>query len=432
MQRLILGLMAGLLASSAFAADKLVIISPHRKSIQDEFLPLFKEYYKVTFKTDVEIEWIDQGGTSDDIRFVRAKFDKNPKTSGVDIFWGGGATAFLELENDKLLQEYKLPTALTKELPKDAAGVPMTDKSRTWYATALSSFGIFYNKKILKMDRLPEPATWEDLGRPEFKGQLSLTDPRRSGSASVMNTIVMQSRGWNQGWELLARIAGNTRSFTHSSSDPIKAVVSGDAAAAMAIDFYATPKIADLGENNLGFILPAGQTILDPDPIAILKGAPHQQTASRFVEWVLSAPAQKVLMLPKGAQGGPRQEALGRMAVNTRAYDETEGKRTSAYNPFKQASFLKVDLTKAAKNQRVFNDLIGAIQIDTHNELKAAWHAIVKKGLKPEELKAFAEPPISEAELNQLAEKWDDDVLRNKTINSWVEFAKAKFKKLSH
>jgi iron(III) transport system substrate-binding protein len=431
MKRLILGLMAGLLASSSFASDKLIIISPHRKSIQDEFVPLFRNYYKATYQTDVVVEWLDQGGTSDDIRFIRAKFDKNAKTSGVDIFWGGGATAFLELEYDKLLAEYKLPADLSKEVPKDAAGVSLSDKSKTWYATALSSFGIFFNKKIVKMDRLPEPGTWDDLAKPEYKGQLSLTDPRRSGTAAVMNTIIMQSRGWDQGWELLARIAGNTRSFTHSSSDPIKAVVSGDAAASMAIDFYATPKVADLGEKNLGFVLPAGQTILDPDPVAILRGAPNRQVAERFINWVLSAPAQKVLMLPKGSEGGPKLESLGRMAVNTKAYEETEGKRMQAFNPFKQSSFLKVDLGKAAKVQRVFNDLIGATQIDTHPELKAAWNGVVKRGLKPEEVKTFAQAPITETELHQLAAKWDDDVLRNRTINAWVEFAKTKFQKLS-
>lgn len=431
MKRLILGLMAGLVASSGFASDTLIIISPHRKSIQDEFLPVFKEYYKNTFKTDVQVEWVDQGGTSDDIRFVRAKFSRTPKTSGVDIFWGGGATAFLELENDKLLAEYKLPADLSKEVPKEAAGVPLSGKSRSWYATALSSFGIFYNKKVLKMDRLPEPASWDDLAKPDFRAQLTLTDPRRSGTAAVMNTILMQSRGWEQGWELLARIAGNTRSFTHSSSDPIKAVVSGDAAASMAIDFYATPKITDLGEENLGFVLPAGQTILDPDPVAILKGAPNRLVAERFVAWVLSVPAQTLLMLPKGTAGGPQKEALGRMSVNTRAYDVTEGRRMSPFNPFKQNAFLIVDLNKAAKTQRVFNDLMGATQIDTHAELKAAWTAVVKRGLKPDEVKAFAQPPISEDELTQLAAKWDDDVLRNKTINDWVEFAKAKFKKLS-
>lgn len=421
----------GVSASAAFAADKLVILSPHRKSIQDEFVPKFKEHYKAAFKSDIEVEWLDQGGTSNAIKYLKAKAASGSKDIGVDIFWGGGTATFLDLADAKLLAKFDLPKDLASQVPDQAAGIPLYDKSHTWYASAMSSFGIFYNKKIIKMDGLTEPATWEDLGSPKFKQALSLTDPRNSGTANTMNQIVLQSLGWDKGWNLLSRIAGNTRSFTHSSSDPIKAIVSGDAAASMAIDFYATPKIADLGADNLGFTLPQGQTILDPDPVAVIKGAPNKVAAERFVSWVLGADAQKLLVLPKGAEGGPKLEALGRMSVNTKTYADTEGKRTSEFNPFKQKAFIKLDLEKASKMQRIFNDLIGAIHVDTHSDLKTAWEAIVKRGAKADEVSEFAKPPVSEAELLTLAAKWDDDVFRNKTINEWVNFAKAKYLKLA-
>jgi iron(III) transport system substrate-binding protein len=419
------------ITTTAVAADKLIVISPHRKSIQDEFIPKFKEHYKAAFKTDVEVEWIDQGGTADDVKFVRAKFQKNPATTGIDIFWGGGTAVFMELAGDKLLAPYTLPKPLDTEVPQSAAGVPLFDSSKTWYASAMSSFGIFFNRKLLKMDGITEPTTWDDLADPKYKGQITLADPRRSGTANTMNTIILQALGWDKGFDLLTRIAGNNRIFTHSSSDPIKAVVSGDASASMVIDFYAVSKIADLGKDNLGFIMPPGQTILDPDPVAILKGAPNRTVAERFVNYVLSPEAQKLLILPKGAEGGPKLEALGRMAINTTAYAQTEGKRATDFNPFKQKAFLKLDLAKAAKMQRVFNDLIGAIHIDTHGDLKEAWAAIVKGGMKADDLATFAKPPVNEAELLALSDKWDDDVFRNKTINTWVEASKSKYKKLA-
>lgn len=431
MTRVLTVLLGLVLASSALAADKLVVLSPHRKSIQDEFVPKFKEFYKAEYKTDVEVEWLDQGGTSDDVRFLRAKFESNPKTSGVDIFWGGGTSVFMDLNKEGFLQAYKLPAPLDKQVPADAAGVPLFDKSNTWYASAMSSFGIFFNKKIVKLDGLPTPSTWEDLANPKFKGHLTLADPRKSGTANTMNTIVLQSMGWDKGWQLLTKIAGNNRLFTQSSSDPVKAVVSGDAAASMVIDFYATPKIADLGADNLGFVLPKGQTILDPDPIGLVKGAPNQKVAERFVQFVLSANAQKLLILPKGAEGGPKLEALGRMSANTEAYAQTEGKRAIDFNPFKAPAMMKLDIEKASKTQRVFNDLIGAIHIDTHGDLKSAWDGVVKRGQKPDEVAELARPPVTEAEFVALAAKWDDDVFRNKTINAWVDASKAKYKKLA-
>ncbi len=424
-------LLTSLLCSplTALAKDTLVILSPHRKSIQEEYVPLFTEYYKKTFKTDVQVEWLDQGGTSDDVRFMRAKFGSNPKTSGVDIFWGGGTATFSELQQDNFLASYKLPAALKAQIPEKAAGISLYDKSQTWYASAMSSFGVFFNKKIMKLDGLSEPKTFQDLGKPEYRDSISLTDPRRSGSANTMNIIIIQTLGWEKGWELLTAIAGNTRSFTHSSSDPIKAVVAGDVAMAMAIDFYALAKIGDLGPSNLGFVLPQGQTVLDPDPIAILKGAPNRKVAERFVDFVLSVDGQKLLLLPKGAEGGPVKSSLGRMAANTKAYELTEGKRIDAYNPFKQQSLVKLELGQAVKMQRVFNDLIGALLIDTHEDLKKAWTKVSKgqKAVDPAKLAALGKAPLTEAEFNALVDKWDDELVRNNTIKTWVTFAKQKY-----
>lgn len=415
---------------TAFAASKLVVLSPHRKTIQNEFIPLFEAYYKEKYKEDIKVDWVDQGGTNEGVKFLRAKFGSNPATSGVDVFWGGGTTPFLELAKDKFLTSFDLPADLQKQLPQDAAGVPMYDATKSWYASAMSSFGIFYNKRLLKIEKLPEPKGWSDLADPKYLNKISLADPRASGTANQMNTIVLQGLGWDEGWKLLTAIAGNTRQFTHSSSDPIKAVVTGDAALTMAIDFYAFPKIAELGTGNLGFILPEGQTILDPDPIAILKGSPNRTAAERFVAFILSPEAQNLLMLPKGAPGGPKHETLGRLAVNVESYKLTEGKRVLPMNPFTVKPFMKLDTVKAAKMRQAFDDLTGAIMIDTHKELKEAWARIVKNGTKADEIADFAKPPVTEAELLKLSEKWSNNVFRNETINRWVEYARQKYARL--
>lgn len=418
-----------LISLPAMAKDSLVIISPHRKSIQEEYVPAFVEYYKKTFKEDIQVDWLDQGGTSDDVRFLRSKFGSNAKTSGVDIFWGGGTAAFLDLTKENYLDKYKMPDALKKQVPQEVAGIPLYDKTETWYASALSSFGMFTNKKILKFDKLPDPKSFADLANPAFIGNISNADPRRSGSANTMNAIILQTEGWEKGWTLLSEIAGNTRSFTHSSSDPIKAVVSGDVGVAMAIDFYALAKIGDLGGDNLGFNLPAGSAVLDPDPIAILKGAPNRKAAERFMEFVMSVEGQKLLILPKGAPGGPKSSSLGRMAINSKAYEETEKTRIYKINPFTEKRFIKLDLEKAQKLQRVFNDLAGAMLVDTHDDLKKAWAKISKGGkVDAAKLGEFAKMPLTEDEFFKLIDKWDDEVFRNQTLNAWVSFAKTKYK----
>jgi ABC-type Fe3+ transport system substrate-binding protein len=412
--------------NTAWAGDKLIIISPHRKSIQDEFVPKFKEYYKAKFASDIEVEWIDQGGTSVDVKFVTSKFAANPKSSGIDIFWGGGASAFLDLSKDTFLAEYKLPADLKKQLPEKIAGVAMYDATQTWYGSAASSFGIFTNKKLLKMQRAEAPKTWSDLADARFADQVSATDPRHSGGATMMNTIIVQGYGWEKGWEILGGLAANIRKFTHSSTDPIKAVVSGDVSLAPTIDFYAAAKIGDLGSDNLGFVLPSDYSVLDPDPVAILKGAPNRKAAERFVDFVLSPEAQKLLVLPKGQAGGPVKDTLGRMAVNRETYNQVQMKSISA-NPLMFKTSFTVDTQKSSKLKNILNDLVGAIHIDTQKELKAAVANMRKKGAKPQEFSALFKPPMTEKEALTLADKWDDDVLRNKTINAWTNDYKARY-----
>ena len=77
--------------------------------------------------------------------------------------------------------------------------------------------------------------------------------------------------------------------------------------------------------------------------------------------------------------------------------------------------------------QRVFNDLVGAILVDTHHDLKKGWKKLQKSGASPEKLQ-LSKPPVSEKEFFALAAKWDDGVFRNKTINQWVSYAKQKYK----
>ncbi len=411
------------------AEEHLTIMSPHRKTIQDEFVPRFVEYYKKKYKETIKVDWIDQGGTENELRYVIAKYEKNNSTSGFDVFWGGGDMTFFELENRKLLETYNLPASLNF-LPAKVVGIPLHSANKLWYGTALSSFGIFYNKPLLKMQKLAEPQTWADLGKPEYLDHISVADPRRSSTAMFMNLIMLESLGWEKGWQLLHALAGNARSFSQSSSDPIKAVVSGDVSIAPAIDFYAGAKISELGESNLGFALPVGQTILNSDPIGILKGPPHRLQAERFVEFVLSEEAQKILILRKGSKDGPRFSNLSRMAINPKAYENLEGQKLSALNPFQMGGEqMKISFDKLSNTRKLLADLMGALHIDTHSALRESWTNAVKTGTTADELQRNAAPPIAEKDVPELLKKWGDNSFRNRKINEWISFAQAKYKK---
>lgn len=432
MQALLLALLSvGSQGIEAKGEDHLVIISPHRKSVQREFIPLFREDYKRRYGKEVKVDWLDQGGTHDDVRFIRAKFAKNPDSAGVDVFWGGGEIVFSMLAKEKLLAAYQPPESIRKAIPQKLAGMMMYDKDRLWHGVALSTFGIFYNKKLLKLEKLPTPRQWADLTRPEFYNLISVTDPRRSGGMAAMVEIIMHSVGWDEGWHLLAGLAANTTRFTHSSSDPIKAVVAGDAVASPSIDFYAYSRISSVGQDKLGFVLPEGQTTINSDPVAILRGAPNRQAAERFVAFLLRPEVQRKLVLPKGAPGGPRFSYLGRIAVNPETYKGVERKQLLVLNPYElQAKDVThLDREKTVKAILVRKDLIGALHVDTHRELREIWRTATRNG-NTDLLRQLSRPPLSEKEFMQLPDKWHDPVFRNKKINAWLQYARQKYKRL--
>ena len=427
----LLVLLAGGRGFAAKDGDHLTIISPHRKSIQREFIPLFREDYKRRYGKEIKVDWIDQGGTNDDVRFIRAKFAKNPDSAGVDVFWGGGELAFSMLAREKLLSAYQPSAALRKAIPHKLAGMLLYDRNRLWHGVALSTFGIFYNKKLLQVEKLPVPRLWADLARPEYYNLVSVTDPRRSGGMAAMVEIIIHSVGWEDGWHLLAGLAANTTRFTHSSSDPIKAVVAGDAVAAPSIDFYASSRISSVGADKLGYVLPDGQTTMNSDPVAILRGAPNRQAAERFIEFLLRPDVQRRLILPKGTKGGPRFSYLGRIAVNPDSYKGVSRKQLLVLNPYElqEKDITHLDREKTVKAILVRKDLIGALHVDTHRELRGAWRDASRHN-NTKLLRQLSRPPLNEKEFMQLTDKWHDPVFRNKKVNAWLQYARRKYARL--
>lgn len=413
----------------ATADDKLVILSPHRKSIQDEFIPRFVEHYQRVYNKKVKVDWLDQGGTENELRYVLAKYAKNPKTSGVDIFWGGGDITFMDLDKHRVLEKYKLPKNFD-QIPHQVAGIPLRNKDETWFGTAISSFGIFFNKKLLEIEKLQEPKKWEDLGKADYYNKIIAADPRRSSTAMLMNLIMLESLGWEKGWKLLFAFSANARSFTQSSSDPIKAVVNGEAAIAPAIDFYASAKVSDIGASKLGFTLPVGETLFNSDPIAIMKGAPNRVVAERFIQFVLGEEGQRLFILEKGSKGGPQNSTLARIGINPESYKNlAANQKLSVMNPYEfKGDSMKISFEKFAASKKLLCDLLGALYIDNHSSLKSAWEKSRKSKNSDQILSKLSTPPISESQLNELLKKWEDNVFRNQKINEWISYAQKKYK----
>jgi len=418
----------------------LKIISPHPEGIRIEYERAFDEYYFSLKGQHVDIEWIDVGGTSDIIAYVDAAFAAtNEETSKIDIWWGGGVDPFIDQKKRGHLHSFRVSDEILDLIPSDISGIPIYDATDyTWYGTALSGFGIVYNKVVLQAEGLPEPKTWEDLTNPKLKGWVGSADPRHSGSTHMMYEIMMQGYGWERGFKIATLLAANVKTWPTSSSAVPRSVGAGDIAYGLAIDFYAWSEIAARGADRIGYVMPEGLTVINPDSIAILKGAPNLDLAKVFVEYSLSKDGQKLLMLPKGSAGGPKDYLLGRLSVIPSLYEELGDQSVVPVNPFEVESVLVYNATLGSLRYTFLNDIIGSTLIDAQADLVSVWNEIIsvnktltEAGVTSAKIQdavdKMGEVPVTQAEALALATRWSDATLRNQKITEWHAFALAKY-----
>jgi len=315
------GAAAWLLSSASNASQDLIIVSPHWEGIQYEFGRAFEAHYEKTTGSPISVRWRDLGGTSSIEKAIDASYEANPESCQIDIFFGGGIDPFESQKEKGHLHPYRLPEPILSQIPESIGGFPIIDPDYAFYGAALSSFGILENRKVTEILGLPEVTTWEDLTQRNLFTWVSSADPRKSGSVHMIYEIILQGYGWERGWEIIYQSSGNVRSFLQSSSAPTKQVAAGDAAYAVAIDINGMTQQAFLGRENVRFSIPEDVSVINPDGIAILKGAPNLPAAKAFLEFVMSKNGQKLWMVAQGEPGGAERFGITRMGILPELYE---------------------------------------------------------------------------------------------------------------
>ena len=385
----------------------------------------------------VELVWQDVGGgTSAILRYVSARF-KDRESIGVDLLFGGGTDMYLRFAGQGLLHKLDMPRPVLDRIRPRLNGIPLYDPEGRWYGPMLSSFGILSNRRVLARIGQAEPVHWADLGRPGLRGWVAAGDPRVTGSVHMVYEIILQGQGWDRGFRTLLRLGANTHSFLRDSGTLTRTVSNGEVAAAGNIDAQALGAVAR-DPDGMGFRLPPQETVINPDAVAVLKGAPRRQLARAFVEFSLSDAGQRLIFLRPGQPGGPRRHALGRLSVVADLYDRfpPEVRAVGTVNPFAVRDTIAYQDQVANGRWDALNDLFGAWVVDAHPELAAAWQAVLESGPEGPERQRLEEelfaPPCPEAELAAHARSIADDSprVRTATVTRWGEEARQRYRRV--
>ncbi|HLA28102.1 MAG TPA: extracellular solute-binding protein [Syntrophales bacterium] len=415
-------------AQDAVGARKLVIISPHWEGIRREFGRAFSAWTEKRLGHKTDVEWLDVGGTSDAVRYVRSEFKRAPQGIKVDLFFGGGVDPYLQFKKKGLLQPALITSNVLDRIPPTFSGVELYDRDRQWFGACLGGFGIIHNKKVLKILKLPEPRDWADLASPRYFNWVGSGDPRSSGSVHMAYEIILQAYGWEEGWSIIIRLGGNVRNFSRGGSDVPKDTALGEIACGLAIDVYAWRQVVEAGPDRIGFILPEGLTVITPDGIAMLKGAPHADLAAKFIEFTLSEAGQKLWVLRKGVPDGPQDYELSRMPVIPGFATAFGNKTAVPFDPFQWQGGFVYNAEKGSQRWTLLNDLIGSVIIDNHRELAAAWDKVRKRALDDPLIRELTRPPFAEGEGQRLAgEEWLKPEQRAKVRTQWSAEARKRY-----
>jgi phosphoglycerate transport regulatory protein PgtC len=286
-------------------SGKVTVVTSFSKDVTDPFKKAFEAAVP-----GVTLE-VQNRNTNAGVRFVQETRANNQ----VDLFWASAPDAFEVLKRAGLLQAHK-PN--TPGIPAKLGPYNINDPDGMFFGFAASGYGIMWNERYTRANRLPDPKEWSDLGKAVYFDHAMITTPSRSGTTHLTVETILQGEGWDKGWATLKAMSGNMRTITDRSFGVPDAVNSGQVGLGVVIDFFAFS--ARAANFPVKFVYPTVSTVV-PANVGIIANAPNQAAARAFVDYLLSDAGQELLLIP----------AISRLPVNPAIY----AKAPEGYpNPF--------------------------------------------------------------------------------------------------
>ncbi|MCA9264169.1 MAG: extracellular solute-binding protein [Planctomycetales bacterium] len=236
---------------------------------------------------------------------VLAKYDtESTKTVGLtsriiseadhprcDVFWNNEILHTLRLKKLGLLAAYETPVA---------ADYPAKYYESTWHGFAARARVILVNRKLLGDEA--GPTSIQDLVDPRWKKRVGIAKPL-FGTTATQFAVLFASWGEEKATEFARQVHDNAE------------ILSGNKQVAMAVSrgqivWGLTDTDDALVEIERGgpveIVLPDQEegsgTLLIPNTVGIIRGAPHPEAAQQFVDYVLSADVEAQLAAGRSGQ----------------------------------------------------------------------------------------------------------------------------------
>ncbi|MDD6854967.1 MAG: ABC transporter substrate-binding protein [Oscillospiraceae bacterium] len=249
-------------------SQRLVVYTSHKEEV---YTPIIREFEE---RTGIWVEVVT-GGTNE----LLQQIEKEQDAPRADVMFGGGVES---------LESYR--DCFTPYICREADRIREGFQSQCGYWTPFSALPVvlIYNTKLVRAESV---TSWVDLEKPAFRGNIAFADPQISGSSyTALVTRILAGGGEDCLSGFRAALEGRQ---SDSSGAVVSSVARGSALVGITLEETALQHIS-AGE-DIALVYPADGTSCVPDGSALVKGAPHEENARRFLDFTVSEDVQSLV-----------------------------------------------------------------------------------------------------------------------------------------
>lgn len=250
------------------AEDKLVVYA----ALNEDHVFELEELYES--EHDVDIEILRLSGAGELATRVVAEKD-NPVA---DVAIGGSIEYYDELASKDALSAYQ-----TEGLDIDSLFLDDNGFYQGWY---LGVLGMVINTESFEEQvGGDKPQTWDDLLEESYKDQILNSNPSTSGGGYIFLANQIFRKGEEDGWKYIEDLNNNIHHYTQGAIDPIAPVATGEFPVGIS---WAHAIVSQIKEGYPIEVIVPEQTAYEIGGSAIINGAPNEENAKEFMDWLQS------------------------------------------------------------------------------------------------------------------------------------------------
>lgn len=234
--------------------------------------------------TNINVEWVRLSAGE---LLTRLKAEaKNPQVS---VWFGGSAVEQIAGKNAGLLQPYASQRA--KYLNDETN---LRDKDWYWTGIYFGAIGFACNSDWFGKHKVAYPTSWQDLLKPELKGNVAIAYPYTSGTAFTTLASLVMLMGEDKAFNYWKDLDGNIKNYTSAGSAPVTNCGLGEVAVGIAFSHDIMAKGSAKGY-PVKLTFPKEGTGYEIGAISLVKGGPELELGKKFIDWMMTKRAQNLM-----------------------------------------------------------------------------------------------------------------------------------------